>query len=148
MGLSGRLVAAKIIAMAAALPTVVGCGDGLPPRVRVSGKVTIDGQPVTFGSIRFVPVEGGRLAQAHIGKDGSFTLTAYEPNDGCVPGTHRVAVSSVEEVNDTTGRWYVPRKYSIANSSGLSYTITEPTDSLKIELTWGGMKGPVVERLD
>jgi hypothetical protein len=138
----------NVTALALAFICASGCGDGLPPRVPVSGKVTIDGQPVTFGSIRFVPADGGRLATAQIANDGSFTLTAYKLNDGCVPGTHRVAVYAVEEVNDTTGRWYVPRKYSIANSSGLSYTITEPTDSLKIELTWGGVKGPVVDRLD
>lgn len=141
-------IAVHLAILAAACIIASGCGDGLPPRVPVSGKVTIDGQPVTFGSIRFVPAEGGRLATAQIGKDGSFTLTAYKLNDGCVPGTHHVAVYAVEEVNDTMGRWYVPRKYSMANSSGLNYTITEPTDSLKIELTWGGVKGPVVERLD
>jgi hypothetical protein len=141
-------IAGKIAALVLVCGCAAGCSDGLPPRVPVAGKVTIDGQPVTFGSIRFVPTDGGRLATAQIGKDGSFTLTAYKLNDGCVPGTHRVAVYSVEEVNDTMGRWYVPRKYSIANSSGLNYTITEPTDSLKIELTWGGVKGPVVERLD
>jgi hypothetical protein len=140
--------AGKIIALTFVCAYATGCGDGLPPRVPVSGKITIDGQPVTFGSIRFVPAEGGRLATGQIEKDGSFTLTAYKLNDGCVPGTHRVAVYSVEEVNDTMGRWYVPRKYSVANSSGLKYTITEPTDSLKVELTWGGVKGPVVERLD
>src|SRR5262245_39016229 len=102
------------IAFTAILIFATGCGDGLPPRVPVSGKVTIDGQPVTFGSVRFVPAGGGRQATAQIDKDGSFTLTAYEPGDGCVPGTHRVAVYSFEEVNETSGRYFVPRKYSTA----------------------------------
>jgi hypothetical protein len=137
-----------LITLALGVIAMVGCSDGLPPRIPVSGKVTIDGRPVTFGSVRFVPADGGRQATAQIGKDGSFTLTAYTTGDGCVPGTHRVAVYSFEEVNEVSGRYFVPKKYSVANSSGLSYTINEPTDSLKIELTWGGVKGPVVERLE
>jgi hypothetical protein len=134
--------------MVVAILGIQGCSDGLPRRVPVSGKVVIDGQPVTFGSVRFVPKDGGRSASGQIEKDGTFTLSCYSKSDGCVPGTHQVAVYSVEELNERTARYYVPKKYSTASSSGLSFTITEPTESLNIDLTWGGLKGPVLEKLD
>lgn len=132
--------------LAFVLVVSVGCNDGLPRRVPVSGKVTIDGEPLTSGSIRFKPSEG-RVATGSIGSDGSYLLSTYEPGDGCVPGTYCVTVHAFEDLSDTTRRWLAPKNYAMPKSSGLTATIDQPTDSLDFELTWGGQKGPFVERL-
>jgi hypothetical protein len=126
---------------------MAGCGDGLPKRVPVSGKVTIDGKPVTTGSVRFAPAEGGRLATGSINPDGTFALTTYTRGDGCVVGAHTVTIHACEDVSETARRWHVPKKYGSEGTSGLSYTIDGPTDSLQIELTWGGVKEPVFEQI-
>ncbi|MBX6314854.1 MAG: hypothetical protein IRY99_18335 [Isosphaeraceae bacterium] len=76
---------------------VAGCGgsssDSLP-REPVSGKVTLDGQPLAEGTIQFLPAsEGQGMATASGGmiKDGSYSV----PRDtGPVPGTYKVMIFS------------------------------------------------------
>ena len=55
-----------------------GCsGGGAPPSGAVTGKVTIDGQPVTGGSIRFHPTAADSKSKPSggvIGADGSYSV--------------------------------------------------------------------------
>lgn len=130
---------------AAGLALLTGCSDGRPARVPVSGQVLIDGQPLTRGYVMFAPANS-RPSAGQLDAEGRFRLTCYEPGDGAVMGHHKVAVISKEPINDETVRWHAPKKYADASSSGLEQEITGPTDSIKIEITWGGVKGPIVER--
>lgn len=118
---------------------VVGCGDGRPKRVAVSGRVLIDGEPVPGGSIRFVP-DGERPAASELDEQGNFTLRCYDEEDGVVVGTHRVQIAAREVKPGGKVQWYAPKKYSNFRSSGLTVEVTEPTDDLVIELTWEGEK--------
>jgi hypothetical protein len=129
-----------VVAMA-----VIGCGDGRPKRLQVSGQVLIDNQPLSYGFIRFVP-QGGRPAGGRLDEQGRFTLSSYGANDGIVPGLHRVEVDASEEISSTQKKWHAPKKYFRYKSSGLEQEITGPTDSLVINLTWDGGK-PFVERI-
>jgi len=121
------------------LAATVGCGDGRPKRVAVSGQVLIDGDPIPGGSIRFVP-EGDRPAAAEIDEQGHFTLRCYDGEDGAVIGTHRVQVAARTIAGGKKVEWYAPKKYSDFRSSGLTVEVTEPVDDLVIELTWDGKK--------
>ena len=130
--------------LSAVLPLTVlllfsGCGDGRPTRVAVSGKVLIDGQPLTQGIVQFVP-EDSRPAAGKLDAEGNFTLTSYDGDDGVVLGTHKVMVAAKEMVSETRAKWLAPPKYADFRQSGLSFEITEPTDDLVIELTWDGGK--------
>lgn len=128
--------------LAFALPLialVAGCGDGRPTRVPVSGRVLVDGKPLQVGNIRFYPAEN-RVAMAKIQLDGSFRLSTYDFGDGCVTGRHPVSVNASKLVNSQTMRWYAPKKYAGANTSGLEFDVTGPTDSAEIQLTWDGGK--------
>ncbi len=129
-----------VFAVALCISLIAGCGDGRPKRVPVSGQVLIDGEPVKAGSIRFVP-EGARPSSSDLDAEGRFTLRCFEKNDGAVLGTHRVQVAARAMEGDKL-RWYAPQEYSDVETSGLSVEITEPTDSLVIELTWEGKKKP------
>jgi hypothetical protein len=135
---------AVILGVLSATMILPGCSDGRPARVPVAGKVLIDGKPVGIGAVRFTPADG-RPATGELGPDGSFRLTTFDLADGAVVGTHTVTIHSTEELSPTQLRWNVPKKYQMAGTSGLTQKIDGPTDSLTIELTWGGEKGPIVE---
>lgn len=128
---------------AAATLLLAGCGDGRPTRVPVSGRVLIDGQPVTKGTITVIP-DKDRSAQGDIGADGRFVLTTYDANDGCVVGKHKVIVVSRDVLSPTKIRWLVPQKYCEIGTSDAAVSIDGPTDSAEINLTWAGGK-PFVE---
>jgi hypothetical protein len=88
------------------LLVAIGCGvkiDG-PPRAAVSGNVTLGGEPLRSGVIRFVPIEGtkGPAILTQI-LNGYYTTSRI---DGPVLGTHRVEIDAdfdddpVEDAND------------------------------------------------
>jgi hypothetical protein len=128
------MVILSIMALLAA-----GCGDSRPTRVQVSGQVLIDGQPLTVGNVKFVPA-GSRPSSGKLDAQGRFTLTCYDGEDGVVPGRHRAQISAFEGVSGDKVKWFAPPKYADFRTSELEFEITEPTDDLKIELTWDGGK--------
>lgn len=123
---------------------VTGCGDDRPAMVPVSGIVTIDGEPMTYGFIRMVREEGGRAATGTIGPDGKFEMLTYEKGDGVVPGTYGIEIAVSEPLSDTKTKWHAPKEYASRKTSGLRETIDKGTNNLEIRLTWGGGK-PFVE---
>jgi hypothetical protein len=74
----------------------IGCGSGATT-VPVSGKVTHEGQPVSGGSVTFVPIgagaTAGRPAVGAVQSDGTYVLGTDEKGDGAVVGQHRVMYS-------------------------------------------------------
>ena len=78
--------------------TCLGCGGGSDDLAigTVSGKVTRNGQPVSGGSVSFVPIASpdrkmaGKPADGEIGADGTYKLSTYGKDDGAVIGKHRV----------------------------------------------------------
>src|SRR4051812_29146225 len=88
-----------------ALIALSGCGDGRPKRVPVSGKVVIDSQPLTNGSIVFIP-EHGRQAFGNLDKDGHFILSCYASNDGAALGKYKIRVLALENLSETTLKYH------------------------------------------
>ncbi len=76
--------------LALALAPLAGCGDQSPPRVAVTGTVTLDGVPMPSGAILFEPIEGavGPKAAGPI-QGGQFSLAV---DQGLVVGRHRVEI--------------------------------------------------------
>jgi hypothetical protein len=116
-----------------------GCGDGRPERAAVSGKVSIDGMPLTKGAISFIPVKG-RQASGAIDSEGRYVLSCFEKGDGAILGEYQVTVNGVEYVTETLMKWHAPKKYGSIATSGLAATIDGPRDDLDFELTWDGGK--------
>jgi hypothetical protein len=128
----------------ALFPLSLGCGDERPERVKVSGVVMIDGKPLTSGSVRFIPT-GSRPETGVIDENGRFTLSTFQPGDGCILGTHTVTIHAADTVDEFTLRWNTPKKYAVATTSGIQKTIDQPTDSMQIEISWDGKPGPFTE---
>lgn len=129
--------------LAGASSLALGCSDGRPERVAVSGVVKIDGAPLTDGFITLIPAKG-RSSFGDIDKQGRFTLTTYEPGDGVPVGVLKVEVVGRESLSETQARWLAPKKYADRSTSELEVEITEPTDTLEINLSWDGGK-PFIE---
>jgi hypothetical protein len=99
--------------------------------------VLIDGEPLKYGAVIFVP-EAGRSSTGALDEHGHFSLTCFTPNDGALLGKHKVQIFASEQVSEYVTRNYAPKKYGGVTTSGLTQEITGPTDSVKIELTWKG----------
>lgn len=130
--------------MASALLVGLGCGDGRPTRVPISGTVTIDGKPLKFGSVLFVP-PAGRPAGGALDANGRYELSCDEKGDGTMLGEYKVAVTGVESLGEHAQRWHAPQKYRDAQTSGLTATVEGPRDDLNFEITRDGGK-PFVEK--
>ena len=70
------------------LAFTLGCAGNAPKSV--SGKVTLDGEPVKGGSIVFLPADTAAAKGAAEIIDGSYLIGA---DSGLKPGTYRVEIS-------------------------------------------------------
>ena len=100
-----------LVLLLATMAATGGCGgDGLP-RQPLSGKVTLDGQPIESALITFTPMNGSgdsTSAAAQV-TAGSFSI----PRDaGLIAGKYRVAVSMPKEVTKAA------KKKQIDNATG------------------------------
>jgi hypothetical protein len=79
------------LALLVSVPFLSGCGA---KPVKVTGTVTLNGQPVEGATVQFVPVnDGGRPAVGTTGADGGFSLTTIENHDGAMPGEYKVVIT-------------------------------------------------------
>ena len=121
---------------------IAGCQEPPPKLITASGKVLVDGEPLSDGTIRFVPAEGRPMSSAIL-DDGSFQLGTnsvgdLDGSDGVPPGKYKVAVSSsiIEDEESDKIRWLAPRHYADFRTSGIEIDLQESKDDLLIELTW------------
>jgi hypothetical protein len=81
------------------LAVILGCGTGTPKTVPVSGKVTLDTQPLANADVSFFPtnVEKGKMAVEASGKtdaEGNYSLKLNKGGTpGVPPGNYKVRVS-------------------------------------------------------
>lgn len=115
---------------------VAGCGSDtstakkMMQAVPVKGVVKLKGKPLTQGSIRFEPEDGGREASGSINPDGSFVMSTFENEDGAVQGLHRVAVVGAGGGKKDP----VPIKYHNFVTSGLTLEVTADKTDYVVEL--------------
>jgi hypothetical protein len=126
----------------AALVALAGCRQD--ERLgQVHGTITLDGQPLTTGTVRFTP-EAGRAASGKIGSDGSYMLGTFGERDGALLGRHKVAIIAYEaggdgrpayEVRKATSKPLVPQRYMAPGTSGLSFEVKPGSNQADFELT-------------
>jgi hypothetical protein len=130
------------LCLVALLGGSAGCGEdrGL---VRVSGHVTLDGQPMPGkGYLRFVPlkVQPGyvrRAGMAHFETDGAYQVRSFEPNDGLFPGEYAVFPFCWEVEPQMAGppaRSYLPAKYLDPKQPPFRLTVAEGQGALVFDV--------------
>jgi hypothetical protein len=81
------------------LVALVGCGNGKPPTLPVTGKVIFaKNKPAVGALVVFHPKEAAREKQiggkpfGKVDESGNFTLTTYAENDGAPEGEYAVTI--------------------------------------------------------
>jgi hypothetical protein len=132
------------------LPIVVllclGCGGGgkLGELVTVKGKVTLDGVPLTAGSVRFVPDKdqgntGTHEPVSEIGADGTYSLTTVDKS-GAPLGWYKVTVSpklTIDSSKPFAQKSPFPTKFSSAEHTPIKIEVVKSpgADAYEIKVT-------------
>jgi hypothetical protein len=126
----GSLGGAGLAAVAVLVLAVVmtGCSRRFP-MAEVSGKVTLDGKPLSDATVMFVP-EKGFAAAGTLQPDGNFRLISGRPGNGAVIGSHKVAVMPANPL-----KAHFPAKYQNAETSGFSVEVKAGKNSFEFDLT-------------
>lgn len=94
----------RSIALLICCSALVGCGSGKKPHHDVHGKVTLNGQPVVYGSLTFSPASNeanpGRTMIVQVRENG-YDL---RPNGGAVAGPANISLTHYP-VNFTPKDW-------------------------------------------
>jgi hypothetical protein len=84
------------------MAAAAGCSGGAPAKThKVTGRVTLDGQPLPNAQVVFIPVspegkpaEGDfKQANATTESDGSFALGTFATSDGAMAGDYKITVN-------------------------------------------------------
>ncbi|MCX7400068.1 MAG: hypothetical protein NT138_20555 [Planctomycetales bacterium] len=86
--------------------TCLGCGGNAGPELsEVTGKVTLDGQPLAKVSLQFTPESsGGSPSYGVTDSEGTYELQFSMDRSGAMPGKHRVEILPVEPETDDGGK--------------------------------------------
>ncbi|QDU60238.1 hypothetical protein Pan216_10770 [Planctomycetes bacterium Pan216] len=115
---------------------LTGCeGDG---RVcQVSGRVTIDGEPVPAGSVLMMSEDGRRTSAAELQPDGTYRVR-------CQPGHFMVALvpppgpdpfsDTAPDATSTPLEVPIPRKYQDVGTSGLEVQVPQGESTFDIDI--------------
>lgn len=111
---------------------VAGCGSSYPS---VTGKVTLDGAPLTAGTMAFHPPNTAGVGYATIQSDGSFAARTGGQT-GLAPGKYKVTVTAVPTLAPPTkenpipqAKSTVPAKYADVKTTDLEIEVTEKGDN-------------------
>jgi len=111
-----------------------GCGTGAPPTGSVSGKVTLNGQPLTTGVVTFVNEETGAGASDELDPSGSYRIESIRT------GEYNVAVHQAPLPPEQVGsraelpKLNIPDKYLTPETSGLTATVNKGTNTRDFSL--------------
>lgn len=131
----------------AVLTTLVGCGDEEtgPTLIPVSGKVTLDGRPLTTGgSVSYRDASGLIQPTGDIEPDGTYKLI-NDGREGAPAGEYQVIVFASEPRKETRGhgglpRLIVHRKYRSPATTPLHVEVSEEAPAGKYDLAVTGIR--------
>lgn len=132
------------------LLVVASSGCSGPNAASVSGNVTLDGQPLTTGSVSFHPDGGGGGAPAYgqIDSSGNYSLSTGT-DAGLAPGKYVAVVVATKEppqLYDKTGAEIppipiTPAKYGSTTTSDLRVDVKAGKNEVPLALQSAGKSG-------
>jgi hypothetical protein len=120
-----------------------GCGPRVTPTGEVYGKVTVNGQAVTAGNVKFFPEAGGEPVGTALSPDGTYRAT------GVPVGRAKVAIETIsfkghitppppgmaKMMNAPLPKYVaIPEKYEQPTTSGLAIDVEKGKKPWDIEL--------------
>lgn len=88
-----------LVSFAAAIAVgVAGCGNASkegPETVKVTGTVTLDGEPLAGAYVTFSLKTAGPPAFGETDDQGRFSLQTFEPGDGAIAGKYPITVTKM-----------------------------------------------------
>lgn len=130
---TGRLFALAAVAALASL----GCSGKGIKKVTVNGTVSHKGQKLESGILKFSG-PAGFYSAAEIQPDGTYIMTDVVPGEikvGVVQGPQSMGDSSGQApASPPKPQVEIPAKYQDPETSGVTYTVTDSTSKLDIEL--------------
>ena len=76
---------------------IIGCNQDKPKLVKVSGKIILNGKPLTAGSINFHPASTNTFTKDNpssiLQEDGSFNMKTFPYGDGVSPGEYKITLA-------------------------------------------------------
>lgn len=120
-----------------------GCGG--PKTYPVEGKVVYtDGSPakeLAGGLVEFDAAEAGVSARGDIEADGTFRMSTYQPNDGCLPGKFRALIMPPASQDvDRPLPPVIDKRYQGFDTSGLEVEVKPEKN--QVTLTVERLRGP------
>jgi hypothetical protein len=123
---------------------LTGCGGAAGPELgKVSGRVTLDGQPLANAVVRFQPAgAGGTYSTGRTDADGNYQLRYSRDQYGALIGSHRVSVSTAapdaedKQGNPSPVRERVPVQYNAESS--LIHEVEAGSNEIDLELSGVG----------
>lgn len=127
--------------LALILVAAIGCGRP----AEVTGRVTLDGEPVPAGVVTFTPVGGGPSGYGAITPDGRYSVQTGSKN-GVPPGDYRVTVAANAlpsegvptgpgQLSDGIAPLITPARYADPAETPLRATLVSGTQELPLDLT-------------
>jgi hypothetical protein len=122
-----------LISLFAIVFICAGCGPKPEKLVPISGKITIQGEPLPYGTITLVPdvAAGNKTKLQPFGKvkaDGSYSVET-DGKPGAPVGPYLVGISSIKPSTPEDGYkppvWAASQEYLDPNKSGLKLTVVE-----------------------
>jgi hypothetical protein len=124
---------------------VAGCGKNPHRLALVSGRVTMDGNPLANAAVAFLPdtkpgAKPSPTSRGETDKDGRYMLTSSEDKPGAVVGTSKVRISTMRSSGGGEGeggailaRETVPERYNARTE--LTFDVPEEgTDQANFDL--------------
>jgi len=138
-----RMVDLRLVVVCQVALLCSACGSGRPALQRVSGTVTLDGQPLEGAGVSLAPMTGtngklpyGRPSFGVTDSQGKFRLGTYGDADGVPAGKYRVLIKKWEIVGEppkesaqqssmhTRYRWITPKDASNPATSEMEVEVT------------------------
>ncbi|PQO26073.1 hypothetical protein C5Y96_21730 [Blastopirellula marina] len=138
---TNRFLVATLCSVSLVCLTLTGCGQGRTSAgATASGIVTVEGVPLTGGTVAFSPVNSGSSAFGHIQPDGTYHVETDSQTTGLAPGDYQIAIYfSPPETEDAAGNTVVgenpvAKKYADFDRSGLKVTANAGDNKFDFDL--------------